>query len=81
MDLLADPKAAPIVKEFLQRNSESKEERSETAQDAISDEMNLAMLNYMPLRAMFGLGGRPEAEQEVLELLKQLNQSSVANGS
>jgi beta-glucosidase len=74
MDLLADPKAAPIVKEFLQRNSESKEERSETAQDAISDEMNLAMLNYMPLRAMFGLGGRPEAEQEVLEMLKRLNQ-------
>ena len=75
LDIVADPKAAPIIRAFMaERMPKPVEEgKSEAAAEAINEEMGLAMLNYMPLRAVAGLGGHPEAEGEVEALIRRLN--------
>ena len=47
------------------------EERSETAAEAISDEMNNAMMNYMPLRGMQSFGG--VTTEQLHQLVDALN--------
>ena len=49
------------------------EERSETASEAITDEMNAAMMRYMPLRAMLSFG--PTTNEQLHQLLAALNQN------
>ena len=77
MDIMADPKAAPLMREFMRKTRETfghseKEGESDAAKEAITDEMNMAMMNYMPLRGAFSFGGTSPEEAE--ELLKKLNQ-------
>ena len=77
MDIMADPKAAPLMREFMRKTRETfghseKEGESDAAKEAITDEMNTAMMNYMPLRGAFSFGGASPEEAE--ELLKKLNQ-------
>ncbi len=76
MDVMADPKAAPVMREFMKKTMElfGKEEQegsSDAAKEAITEEMNMAMMNYMPLRGAFSFGGATPEEAE--ELLKKLN--------
>ena len=78
MDGMADPKAAPVMREYMKKTMElfSKEEQegnSDAAKEAITEEMNMAMMNYMPLRGAFSFGGSTSEEAE--ELLKKLNES------
>ena len=78
MDVMADPKAAPVMREYMKKTMElfSKEEQegnSDAAKEAITEEMNMAMMNYMPLRGAFSFGGSTSEEAE--ELLKKLNES------
>ena len=77
MDIMADPKAAPLMREFMRKTRETfghseKEGESDAVKEAITDEMNMAMMNYMPLRGAFSFGGASPEEAE--ELLKKLNQ-------
>ena len=73
MDLLADPRAKAALKPMLDamaQNFAPSEETSDAAKEAINDEMNLAMLNYMPLRAMISFGGATgEQIEQILNLL------------
>ena len=73
MDLLADPRAKAALKPMLDamaQNFAPSEETSDAAKEAINDEMNLAMLNYMPLRAMVSFGGATgEQIEQILNLL------------
>ena len=76
MDVMADPKAAPVMREYMKKTMElfGKEEQegsSDAAKEAITEEMNMAMMNYMPLRGAFSFGGSTPEEAE--ELLKKLN--------
>ena len=76
MDVMADPKAAPIMREYMKKTMEvfGKEEQegsTDAAKEAITEEMNMAMMNYMPLRGAFSFGGSTPEEAE--ELLKKLN--------
>ena len=75
LDIVADPKAAPIIRAFMAEwmPKPVEEGKSEAAAEAINEEMGMAMLNYMPLRALPGLGGHPEAEGEVEALIRRLN--------
>ncbi len=56
MDLMQDPRADTVLKPLLDGIREmfmpSDEEQSDAAQEAISNEMSLAMVKYMPLRSM-----------------------------
>ncbi|MBR5959691.1 MAG: glycoside hydrolase family 3 C-terminal domain-containing protein [Clostridia bacterium] len=76
MDAMADPKAAPIIREYMKKTmevfgAEEQESSSDAAKEAITEEMNMAMMNYMPLRGAFSFGGFTPEEAE--ELLKKLN--------
>ena len=74
MDILADPKAAAVVQPFVSQMmsafAPAPEEggKSEAAAEAISDEMGVAMMNYMPLRAAlsFGMGQISEAQLQAM---------------
>ena len=77
LDVMADPKAAEIMSAFMKKTMEifgSEEEngKSEAANEAITEDMTLAMMKYMPLRGILSFGGA-EAEGEMLKLLEQLN--------
>ena len=77
MDVMADPKAAPVMREFMRKTMEifgheEQEGGSDAAKEAITEEMNMAMMNYMPLRGAFSFGGASPEEAEAL--LKKLNE-------
>ena len=77
LDLMADPKARPLVEAFLrgqQQDETPQEERSEAASEAITDEMNVAMFQYSPLRNGISFGSGRKAAQAMEELLRKLNQ-------
>ena len=78
MDILADPRAAAAMKPLLDGMRQSfapsdGEEGSSAAQEAITDEMNLAMLRYMPLRGILSFGGDEEAARLLEQILAGLN--------
>ena len=73
MDLLADPKAKEKLRPMLEAMAKAfapSDNAGEAAQEAISEEMNAAMLNYMPLRSMvsFGSATGEQIEQIIAEL-------------
>ena len=73
MDLLADPKAKEKLRPMLEAMAKAfapSDNAGEAAQDAIIEEMNAAMLNYMPLRSMvsFGSATGEQIEQIIAEL-------------
>ena len=75
MDIVANPKAKEIMLAFMKESRPLPEtEESDAASEAISQDMNLAMMNYMPLRGMLSFGGNEETEQKLLTLLEKLNQ-------
>ena len=79
MDIMADPKAAPVMREFMEKtmaifgHEESEEDTKEAAKEAISEEMTLAMMRYMPLRGAMSFGGGADSSERMEELLKKLN--------
>jgi hypothetical protein len=77
MDILADPRAREIVMSYMRKSAETsgperEEERTDAAKEAITEEMNLAMMNYSPLRGALSFGGAIAAE-DLEGLLKELN--------
>ncbi len=59
MDILEDPEAAEALKPLMSaiKDTLTPEDSSDAASEAITDEMNMAMLKYMPLRGIFSFGG------------------------
>ena len=77
MDIMADPKAAPVMRDYMQKTKEAfeheeQEGSTDAAKEAITEDMNLAMMNYMPLRGAFSFGNVSPEEAEAL--LKKLNE-------
>ena len=77
LDVMADPKARAIMEDFMRKSMEvfGHEEESagtEAAKEAISEDMVLAMMKYMPLRGILSFGGADSAG-ELERLLEQLN--------
>ena len=78
MDVMADPKAAPIIRDFMKKtmkffSPEEEQGGTEAAKEAITEEMNMAMMQYMPLRGVFSFGDGVSAS-EADEILEKLNQ-------
>lgn len=67
MDILADPKAARVVQPLLDAMkkafSSGADGTTEAAQEAVSNEMNMAMIKYMPLRGAMSFGEGMTQEQ------------------
>lgn len=60
MDVLEDPEAAEALKPLIEAiggTLSPQQDTSEAAKEAITDEMSLAMMKYMPLRGVLSFGG------------------------
>lgn len=79
MDILADPRAAAVLKPLLDNIRAAfappadEAEKGSAASEAITEEMNLAMLQYMPLRGMLSFGGDPNSAQMLEQILTALS--------
>ncbi len=77
MDIMADPRAVEVLKPLLdgirKALTHGGEERTAAASEAITEEMNMAMLNYMPLRGALSFGGGAIDVSWVQALLDELN--------
>ena len=77
MDIMADPKAVEALKPLLDGIQKALtpggDERTEAASEAITEEMNMAMLQYMPLRGALSFGGGAIDVSWVQGLLDALN--------
>ena len=79
MDVMADPKAAAVMKDFMEKtmeifgHEESEQDSKEAAKEAITEDMTMAMMQYMPLRGAMSFGGGEDSSEKLDELLKKLN--------
>lgn len=76
MDILADPKAAQVIKPMLdgikKAFSSGSDDTSDAAKEAVSDEMGMAMVQYMPLRGAVSFGA--DVTQEQMDaLIEEMN--------
>ena len=78
MDIMADPKAAAVLKplmDAIKSTLHPQHDGDAAAREAISDDMTMAMLQYMPLRGALSFGGGSIDVSKVQDLLDMLNQS------
>ncbi len=77
MDILADPRGrevfGPFIKKAFSAFGSEQEGVSEAAGEAISEEMGMAMLNYMPIRGALSFGGSM-SEDVLTEMLRKVNE-------
>lgn len=76
MDVMADPKAAKAIAPMMTAIMKAfghGEEAGEAAQSAISADMNMAMMRYMPLRGMLSFAPDKITDDTMEQLLKTLN--------
>ena len=76
MDIMADPKASaiiqPLVSAILKTFSPGDGQDSDVAKEAESEDMTMAMIQYMPLRGILSFGGGaldPAAIQSMLDAM------------
>ena len=73
MDIMKDPKAVEAIRPLITAMTATfcdEQDESSAASEAITADMNNAMMNYMPLRGMLSFGGMSgEALEEVLRKL------------
>ena len=78
MDIMADPKAREILDPVIRSSMaalapDGDREQTDAAKEAISEDMNMAMMNYMPLRGAFSFGTGDVSREELDQLLAELN--------
>ena len=77
LDLMDDPKAmavlAPMLEQMKKTLGPGDGDSGSAAQEAISDEMNMAMMQYMPLRGMMSFAGDQVADDTLDKILQALN--------
>ena len=77
MDVMADPRArailGPMVEKIFAGFAAPPEGQSEAAQEAVSADMGMAMMQYMPIRGALSFGGGAFPEEMLEDLLKKIN--------
>lgn len=74
MDIMRHEKAGKIMQQMMAARSVlDSSDASDAASEAISDDMNQAMMNYMPLRGMISFSQGAVTHETLSELLKQMN--------
>jgi len=76
MDLVRDPRAKEVIAPLISGASAifgDGEGGSDVANEAVSEEMTMAMLQYMPMRSMLGFSGGAVTDEMVDEMLKKIN--------
>ncbi len=74
-DILADPKAKAVLTPYMEAMNHmlSPEQGSDVADSAITNEMQMAMINYMPVRGILNFANGMVTEEQMLALLDQIN--------
>lgn len=73
-DIMENPKAAEYVKELMKGSFlEEKKEESSVAAEAISEEMTMAMMKYMPIRGALSFGNGKLTYEQLQGIVDQLN--------
>ena len=54
-------------------HEETEQDTKEAAKEAISEDMTMAMMQYMPLRGAMSFGGGADSSEQLEDLLRQLN--------
>ncbi len=77
MDIMKDPKGREIMGAFMKKTmaifgAEQESGGTDAAKEAVTEEMTMAMMQYMPLRGIISFGG-PETAGELRNLLEALN--------
>ena len=78
LDIMADPKAREIMGAYMKETMAgfgggNEENGTDAAKEAVSAEMAMAMMKYMPLRGALSFGGSEEAAAAMEKLLERLN--------
>ena len=77
MDIMKDPKAVkaiqPLIDAMTATLRPNADETTEAAAEAISNDMTMAMMNYMPLRGMLSFGGGQLPPYFLEDMLAKLN--------
>ena len=76
MDIMTDAKAAAVLRplmDAIKSTLHPQETSGEAAREAVSDDMTMAMLQYMPLRGALSFGGGNIDVSNVQKLLDELN--------
>ena len=77
MDILADPKGREVFGPFIEKAfaafGSAEEAVSEAAAEAVTEDMSMAMINYMPIRGALSFGGGVP-EEVMAELLRKINE-------
>jgi len=76
MDILADPHAKAVMEPYMDVLLEPfrpSDEQNDVEKSAITPEMALAMLRYMPLRAMLSFGAGKVTREQLLALIERMN--------
>ena len=81
MDIMADPKAKEMLEPMIRSSltvlaPDADKDQTEAAKEAISEDMNMAMMNYMPLRGAFSFGAGGVSREQIEEILDALNRGS-----
>ncbi|MER2057096.1 MAG: glycoside hydrolase family 3 C-terminal domain-containing protein, partial [Clostridia bacterium] len=77
MDLMKDPKAKEVIMPLVHGASAifgDGEGGSEAANEAVTEEMSMAMMQYMPLRSMLGFSNGAVTGEMIDEMLKKMNE-------
>ena len=79
MDIMADPKAKEVMMPVIRKTMEIfvHEEQgggSEAAKEAVTEDMSMAMMNYMPLRGAFSFGMGGLTREQILKLIEKMNE-------
>ena len=80
MDIMADPKAKEVMMPVICKTMEIfiHEEQSggsEAAKEAVTEDMSMAMMNYMPLRGAFSFGMGGLTREQILKLIEKMNEA------
>ncbi len=77
-DILTDAAAAEIIKPLMDRYEQndpnSSPDHSDTASEAITEQMNEAMYRDMPLRQILSFGNGISSHEEINAIIKRLNE-------
>ena len=77
MDLMKDPKAKEVIAPLISGAAAifgDGEGGSEAANEAVTEEMSMAMMQYMPLRSMLGFSNGAVTGEMIDEMLKKMNE-------
>ncbi len=77
MDLMKDPKAKEVIAPLISGAAAifgDGEGNSDVANEAVSEEMSMAMMQYMPLRSMLGFSNGAVTGEMIDEMLRKMNE-------